>query len=235
MIRKGQCVCLAFLASLTLGKALAADAQAPTSTPMLKARIVHSEKLPPMTVPGKINEFYRAQSLPIKAKPDRVFKVPDWLVGVWIRQNMSETSRVELPSGKKLTPVGVQMAFMRDQFGTYRDARGQVWQRFSFSKARGQTDRGTVLDMWQVKDYDLEITSPDTVVIRAHTTHTFVSKKSHRIEQSFQDEELNTYTRTTNKKAIKTDSSVKTFDVKGNPTLLTQSSSGETFEQALKL
>ena len=117
-------------------------------------------------------------------------------------------------------------AKVKDVFGTYRDASGQVWQIFNPLKAAGQVDRGVSMDYHRVHGYDLVITGPKSVVVEVQATHTMVSKANRRIAKVYQDEELNKYTLAPDGKLI-TDSSVKVFDLEGKPFLLTRTTSSE--------
>ncbi len=154
------------------------------------------------------------------------FKVPDWMAGIWQRSEAKEISRIELPGGKRLKPVGNQVARVKDVFGSFRDGNGQVWQMFNPLKATGQVDRGLSMDYHRVHSYDLVITGPKSVVVEVQATHTMVSKANRRIANVYQDEELNKYTLSPDGKLI-TDSSVKVFDMHGKPFLLTRTTSSE--------
>ena len=72
-----------------------------------------------------------------------------------------------------------------------------------------------------------------TVVVEVTASHLVVSKEKNQIVQSFQDEELNTYTLVDTRKA-KTESSVKVFDQLGKPVLLTHSYSFVSKVQSAK-
>lgn len=234
----------------TAGRAPIEKSQsAPASTLKLQAGISHSETMPPVPSwqrPGKVFRMdastwrlhsssnlshSRASS---SSQPSsrfilpgvKRFRVPDWMAGVWQRSDAKEVSRIELPGGKKLRPVGNQVARVKDVFGTYRDASGQVWQTFNPQKAIGQVDRGLSMDYHQVHSYDLVITGPRSVVVEVRATHIMVSKANRRIAKVYQDEELNKYTLAPDGKLI-TDSSVKVFDLEGRPFLLTRTTSSE--------
>ena len=153
-------------------------------------------------------------------------KVPDWMAGIWQRSEAKEISRVELPAGQKLKPVGNQVSRVKDVFGSYRDGTGQVWQIFNPLKASGQVDRGVSMDYHRVHSYDLVITGPKSVVVAVQATHTMVSKANRRIAKVYQDEELNRYSLSPDGK-LQTDSSVKVFDMDGKPFMLTRTLSSE--------
>ncbi len=202
-------------------------ARAPSSTIKLQAGISHSEALAPVPRAQRPGKVFRAEAshAPAMQRVKR-FKIPDWMAGVWQRSDARELSRIELPSGKKLPPVGTQVARVRDVFGSYRDANGQVWQIFNPLKAAGQVDRGVSMDYHRVHGYDLVITGPRSVVVEVQATHTMVSKANRRIAKVYQDEELNKYTLLPDGRLL-TDSSVKAFDMNGKPFLLTRTTSSE--------
>lgn len=200
--------------------------RAPSSTFRLQAGITHSEALSPVPQAQRPGRVFRGVAAASRAQRVKRFKVPDWMAGVWQRSDAREVSRIELPSGRKLSPVGTQVAKVKDVFGTYRDASGQVWQIFNPLKAAGQVDRGVSMDYHRVHGYDLVITGPKSVVVEVQATHTMVSKANRRIAKVYQDEELNKYTLAPDGKLI-TDSSVKVFDLEGKPFLLTRTTSSE--------
>lgn len=92
--------------------------------------------------------------------------------------------------------------------------------------AVGLGDRGTAIDYHTVTAYDIIANGSDAPVVAVRATHVIVSKSTHRVVSSFQDEELNTYSKTDDGK-LRTDSSVKVFDAKGKPQLLTTALSME--------
>jgi hypothetical protein len=192
----------------------------------LRASITHSEvmaPLPPTERPGRV---YRANAHVVGGSRTKQFKIPDWIAGIWQRSEAKEIARTQLPSGKSLKPVGSQVARVRDVFGTYRDRSGQAWQIFNPAKASGQIDRGPNMDYHRVHGYDLVITGPKSLVVEVQATHTLVNKANRQIQRVYQDEELNSYTLLPDGK-LKTDSSVKVFDMNGKPFLLTKSVSTE--------
>jgi len=198
-----------------------------SSTVRLRAVVTHSEEmapLPPAQRPGRIHHAEVNVAGGSRAKR---FKIPDWIAGVWQRSEAKEISRKQLPSGKELKAVGSGVARVKDVFGTYRDRGGQVWQAFNPAKASGQIDRGPNMDYHRVHGYDLVITGPKSLVVEVQATHTVVSKANRQIQRVYQDEELNTYTLLPDGK-LKTDSSVKVFDMNGKPFLLTRSVSTQT-------
>jgi hypothetical protein len=154
------------------------------------------------------------------------FKIPAWMAGVWQRSDSNELSRISLPSGKQLKAAGHNIASVRDTFGTYRDETGQIWQVFDPRKATGSIDRGTAIDCSSVTAYDIIQSGSDAPVVAVRATHIIVSKSTHRVLSSFQDEELNTYSKTLDGR-LRTESSVKVFDAKGKPQLLTTALSME--------
>jgi hypothetical protein len=148
------------------------------------------------------------------------------MAGVWQRSDSNELSREQLPSRKQLKPAGRTIASVKDTFGTYRDESGQIWQVFDPRKATGSIDRGTNIDYHSVTAYDIIQSGSDAPVVAVRATHVIVNKSTHRVVSSFQDEELNTYSKTPDGR-LRTDSSVKVFDAKGKPQLLTTALSME--------
>lgn len=209
--------------------ALTAAQTASTGTPSslkLQAGVTHSEVLTPLPDAQRPGRIFRGDAISAGSQRMKRFKVPDWMAGIWQRSEAREILRVELPSGRKLKPVGNQVARVKDVFGSFRDGNGQVWQMFNPLKATGQVDRGLSMDYHRVHSYDLVITGPKTVVVEVQATHTLVSKANRRIANVYQDEELNTYTLSPDGK-LQTDSSVKVFDMEGKPFLLTRTVSSE--------
>ncbi|MBX9666755.1 MAG: hypothetical protein K2X93_04010 [Candidatus Obscuribacterales bacterium] len=198
-------------------------------SPALRATIQHSESLPPLPAKYQTGAFLGAYGLPpLTGRPEPPitvqFKVPEWLAGTWRRNSSTETKRTELPSGKALKPAGTTAAVTSDIFGTYRDKEGQIWQLFSSQHATGEVDRGDLVDHHRVTKYNLEIVGAKSAVVEVRAYHLVLSKKKHRIVQSYQDEELNTYSLVADGK-LRTDSSVKVFDGNGSAKLLTNSTS----------
>ncbi len=209
--------------------ALTSAQTAATGTPSslkLQAGVTHSEVLTPLPETQRPGRIFRGDAIGAGSQRMKRFKVPDWMAGIWQRSEAREILRVELPSGRKVKPVGNQVARVRDVFGSFRDGNGQVWQIFNPLKATGQVDRGVSMDYHRVHSYDLVITGPKSVVVEVQATHTLVSKANRRIADVYQDEELNTYTLSPDGK-LQTDSSVKVFDMEGKPFLLTRTMSSE--------
>ena len=192
----------------------------------LRAGITHSEVLTPLPPAQRPGRVYKANAFVAGGARAKQFKIPDWIAGIWQRSEAKEIARTQLPSGKQMKPVGSQVARVKDVFGTYRDQNGQVWQTFNPVKASGQIDRGPNMDYHRVHGYDLVITGPKSLVIEVQASHTLVNKANRQIQRVYQDEELNSYTLLPDGK-LKTDSSVKVFDMDGKPFLLTRSVSTE--------
>jgi hypothetical protein len=149
----------------------------------------------------------------------RRYEVPMWLAGVWQRKQMVETSRTQLPSGKQQRPIGLSIARVTDNFGTVKDKEGHIYQLFDPEHSSGQVDRGNTVDVERILD-------DKRVLVIARAWHAQLKKNNHQIVSAYQDEEFNTYT-SLSPGYLRTDSSVKVFDVHGKPTLLTKSVSNE--------
>jgi hypothetical protein len=152
-------------------------------------------------------------------------KVPMWLAGIWQRTDTTEVGRQELPSGKALPVVGRQAAIVTDVFGTYKDKKGQIFMLVPLM-ATGSVDHGFAVDYSTVRKYQLLITGPNTAVVRVQASHQVVNKKTQKVVESYQDEELNQYTLIKDG-VVRTDSSVKVFDQMGSAKMLTKAVSME--------
>jgi hypothetical protein len=156
----------------------------------------------------------------------RRFEVPMWLAGVWQRRQATETARTQLPSGRQLKPIGQSIAQVTDNFGTVKDKSGHIYQLFDPAHSTGQVDRGGTVDVEHVFDYKLQILDDRRVLVIARAWHAQMKKNTHQVVSAYQDEEFNTYT-SLGPGNLRTDSSVKVFDVHGKPTLITRSVSNE--------
>ncbi len=152
-------------------------------------------------------------------------KVPLWLAGQWQRTETNEISRKDLPSGKALKPVGKQPAIVTDNFGLFKDRRGNVFMIVPLG-AVGAIDRGFAVDYHQVKKYDLVLLGKNSALVKVQATHRVVDKKEQKVIAAYQDEELTTYTLVRDG-LVKNESSVKVFDQMGKPKLLTRAVSVE--------
>jgi hypothetical protein len=200
--------------------------------PILHGRVVHSEFLQPLSQEEEIGKIFESSQLYKKMlacrnNPTKKFLLPSWLAGTWQRTEATEVSRVEIPTGHRLPPRGTGQARVIDKFGTYRDRLGLIWQIFEPGQALGKIDRGEWMDYHVVNGYDLMSFGQASVIVEVHAYHAVVEKKTGKLISAYQDEELNTYTMTGDN-SLKTDSSVKTFDVKGKPVSLTRAVSNET-------
>ncbi|CAN5463564.1 hypothetical protein BH10CYA1_BH10CYA1_46710 [soil metagenome] len=228
-MRAASLLCLSiFLPSLPL---LAADAppDVKASKFRLSGGVVHSERLAPVPVaqmPGKVFNLAAAFG-PASKAPPRKFVVPNWLSGTWERTQSTETSRVNLLTNAHAETTGTSVTKVTDKFGTFTDAQGRIWQTFDPRKATGQIDRGNFMDYHRVSSYDLISRGQKIAIIEVTASHLVVNKKTQKIISSFQDEELNTYTRLADGQ-LRTDSSVKVFDAHGKPIYLTHSTSLES-------
>lgn len=170
---------------------------------------------------GALQAGVRAQA---PANTARV-EVPFWLAGEWLRSETNESSRIELPSGKALKAVGVQKAVVDDVFGTVKDKDGRVWMMVPL-RNRGSVDRGFAIDRHQVNKYELILTGKTSALVKVQASHSVVDKRTNKVIQAYQDEELNQYSLVRDG-LVRTDSSVKVFDENGNPKLLTHAVSLE--------
>jgi hypothetical protein len=198
----------------------------------LKGTVVHSEFLQPLSQQDEIGQVFEGTALykrmlAYRNAPVRKFLVPEWLAGTWLRSESTETSRIELSSGRHLTPSGTTIARVTDRFGTYRDRLGLIWQIFEPGEALGKIDRGASIDYHVVSGYDLMTMGQFTAIVEVRACHAVVDKKSGKMISAYQDEELNTYSMLA-ANLLKTDSSVKTFDVKGKPIYMTRAVSDES-------
>lgn len=152
-------------------------------------------------------------------------EVPFWLAGEWVRTETTESSRIELPSGKSLKPVGKQKASVTDVFGMSKDKAGKVWMVVPLHN-RGAVDRGFAIDRSQVNKYELILTGKTSALVKVQAAHSVIDKRTNRVIQAYQDEEFNEYSLIKDG-LVKTDSSVKVFDQMGNAKLLTRAVSTE--------
>lgn len=158
-------------------------------------------------------------------KNNAKIKVPHWLAGTWERRETNETSRFDLVNKKALKAVGRQAARVVDVFGTTKDKNGQVYMSIPLNAA-GSVDRGGFIDYHRVLSYQLVETGKNSCLVKVQARHSVVDKSSRRVVQSYQDEELNSY-KLVAPGLLRTDSSVKVFDEKGSPILLTKAISNE--------
>ena len=158
-------------------------------------------------------------------KNNAKIKVPHWLAGTWERRETNETSRFDLVNKKALKAVGRQAARVVDVFGTTKDKNGQVYMSIPLNAA-GSVDRGGFIDYHRVLSYQLVETGKNSCLVKVQARHSVVDKASRRVVQSYQDEELNSY-KLVAPGLLRTDSSVKVFDEKGSPILLTKAISNE--------
>ncbi|MCA0316324.1 MAG: hypothetical protein LCH63_21065 [Candidatus Melainabacteria bacterium] len=158
-------------------------------------------------------------------KNNAKIKVPHWLAGTWERRETNETSRFDLVNKKALKAVGRQAARVVDVFGTTKDKNGQVYMSIPLNAA-GSVDRGGFIDYHRVLSYQLVETGKNSCLVKVQARHSVVDKSSRRVVQSYQDEELNSY-KLLAAGLLRTDSSVKVFDEKGSPILLTKAVSNE--------
>ena len=87
-------------------------------------------------------------------------------------------------------------------------------------------DRGTSTDFYVVTGYELMTMGQSTAIVQVRACHAVVGKKTNKVLSAYQDEELNTYSMLSGS-ALKTDSSVKIFDVKGKARYMTRAVSDE--------
>jgi hypothetical protein len=208
---------------------LAGQAQSQSGRPqqaVLQTGILRSTNPQSQMLNGSATSVQSTANRQRMAYKEEGFKIPSWMAGVWQRSDSNETSRVLLTSGKKLQPAGRGVASVKESFGTFHDASGQVWQVFDQRKATGSIDRGPNIDYSKVTDYNIIATADGATTVVVRATHAIVNKNTHRIASAFQDEELNTYSKMPDGR-LRTDSSVKVFDAQGKPQLLTKAISTE--------
>lgn len=179
----------------------------------------------PLKLPSVTTLNTKPPPVPIFEITENRYEVPGWIAGTWQRTDATEVSRTELPSGKKLLAVGKTPARTIDKFGSYRDKDGRIWQTFKPNKKYGQTDRGAVMDYHRVLNWRMEIIGR-SVLVTVQAAHIIVNKKTRKVTQVFQDEELNRYQLLVDGK-LRTDSSVKVFNGNGDAFLQTRSVSNE--------
>jgi hypothetical protein len=192
-----------------------------------KMGTMHKHGVHPATVllTTKLRANAAKPAQPAVSKLQR-FMIPDWLAGEWSRTESNETSRTQLPGGRKLKPFGKTTTKVTDSFGNAKD-NAHIYQVFDPVHATGSVDRGENIDYHHVSFYDISLPSSTSALVKVRATHVVVNKKTHRITTAYQDEEFNTYTLVKSNQ-LKTDSSVKVFDQRGKATLLTQAVSMES-------
>ena len=217
---------------LVLSASLCLVGSSVCSQTQLKGTIVHSEFLAPLTQQEEIGQVFEGTALykrmlAYRNSPSQKFIVPEWLAGTWLRSVATETKRIELPSGRLLPSTGTSTARTTDRFGSYRDRLGLIWQTFEPAQALGKVDRGPSTDYYVVTGYELMTMGQTMAVVEVRACHAVVDKKTKKVLSAYQDEELNTYSMLSGS-TLKTDSSVKIFDVKGTPRYMTRAVSDET-------
>ena len=155
------------------------------------------------------------------------FAVPAWLAGVWTRSQATETSRIQLPSGRRLSPVGHRWQKCAINSAAIATPGTDLADLRACARFRQRRPRGESIDYHAVGSYEIVILGPKTVAVEVQACHAVVNKKTKKLTSSYQDEELNTYTEITDSVA-RTDSSVKVFDTRGKPLLLTRAASTES-------
>ena len=197
----------------------------------LMGGITHSVFLPPLPAEQSVGKLFTVPAILLSAHKTaaspKKFIVPNWLAGVWSRTQSTEISRIVLPEGRRTRPGGPSVAIVRDAFGSYKDSEGRIWQVFDPRKSIGHIDRGSAVDYHAVFGYDLVITGPRSAVVEVQASHAVVDKKTKRITSVYQDEELNSYSLIADGQ-VRTDSSVKVFDMHGKPQYLARSVSSES-------
>jgi hypothetical protein len=223
----GQAFKLQAQASAAAARTAAASAAAARAAAAANAG-QNGAKLGALAVPQPTEQAKLKAAAQINASASaKRFPVPMWLAGVWQRKQAMETSRTQLPSGKQQRPVGLSVARVTDNFGTVKDKQGHIYQLFDPEHSSGQVDRGNTVDAERVVDYKLQILDDHRVLVVARAWHAQLKKSNHQIVSAYQDEEFNTYT-SLGPGFLRTDSSVKVFDVHGKPTLLTKTVSNES-------
>lgn len=140
------------------------------------------------------NSGRKSASLSVSTLSARRYQLPNWLVGVWQRTLATEFSRVKLPSGSRVRPLGTSVARVTDTFGTYSDKSGHVYQIFDPSHSSGEVDRGRTIDFEHIFDYKLKILDSQRVLVEARAWHAQFNKSSRQVVDAYQDEEYNVYT-----------------------------------------
>jgi hypothetical protein len=87
-------------------------------TPLLKATVSHSDRLPP--IPPMMRKGSPVQNIRIEKSDDLWYPIPEALAGTWHIEKVHA----------KLLGIPISMECVGDQtFGTIRDSDGQVWHR----------------------------------------------------------------------------------------------------------
>lgn len=92
--------------------------------------------------------------------------------------------------------------------------------------ATGVVDRGFAVDYHKVRKYELYMIGKNAAVVKVQASHQVVDKRTGKVVDAYQDEELNQYTLIEDG-LVRTDSSVKVFDQLGAARMLTRAVSME--------
>lgn len=200
----------------------------------LRAEIKHSQSLPPVTPTLRAGAKYDESLFPKSIPGNSWYKIPDWLAGTWEKKYQTNEFYYNYKTGKQYRVHQKQLAEARNFRGFQMDATGGIWE-FNRAPYKQKVDEKKTYESLLIKSViPLELTE-DKVVIREVVVRVQVDKKSGRIVNVFQSEDLNTYTPVPGKDGmVNQNFSIKLFDKNGNPLMVQDSVSTQNRVEPFK-
>ncbi len=199
-----------------------------TSTPLVKKPILqgginHAEELPALEDtlrPGRVF----SDDLLIKAgteTSDLWFYIPAWFAGTRHSEECLVMYRYDYKTGQTTTPMQWQLNRQDSTSGYLQDRNGGIWDYHALPSIH-HVESDLVNAILYVKKITPVMGNQDKLVIKYEELSVSVNKRTNKILQVLQQEQINTITSPTPGE-LKIEISVKCFDFDGNPLRLEQS------------
>ncbi len=191
--------------------------------PILQGGINHAEELPALEDtlrPGRIF----SDDLLIKAGTgtnDLWFYIPSWFAGTRHSEECLVMYRYDYKTGQTTTPMQWQLNRQDSTSGYLQDRNGGIWDYHALPSIQ-HVESDQVNAILYVKKITPLMGNQDKLVIKYEELSVSVNKRTNKILQVLQQEQINTITSPT-PGDLKIEISVKVFDFDGNPLRLEQS------------
>jgi len=183
--------------------------------PLLKGRIEHADRLPP------VEQTFRAGAtldLPAlqRIEPDNFWhRIPNWAGGTWHTETNEVYFYYDYRTKDKIYPDKTIKARGDETIGWQKDALDNTWE-FVYHDYVTVSECNKYWSVHFVKSAELESGDDDSYTMHYMGINAHVAMSDRRIISTSQNESIQTYT-LQQPGIIKCTGSIKTFDSEGNP------------------
>lgn len=179
----------------------------------LQGRIEHTERMP--SVPPGLQSGTHFDRPPVINSSNVWVRVPSWLSGTWAINEEHAVYKEDCRTGKVWVGSDPFVARSRFSYGKQTDRLGQVWHYLG-TPYSSTTQFADYTELHEVASKTVEELQPDQVAVKTQFTVVRISKTTHEVINTVQQESITVYTRRSDDELL-LHGSTKVFDQFGTP------------------